>query len=61
MTLKEKFESIEFSFPADESVKIAEDFAVGFAKWNRRNQYIYELSTYSYKELLEIYKKEKGL
>jgi len=74
MTLKEKFESIKFSFPADESVKIADDFAVGFAKWNSYkykylpnkgwfgNSYELEMDIFkSSKELLEIYKKEKGL
>jgi hypothetical protein len=74
MTLKEKFESIEFSFPADESVKIADDFAIGFAEWctkyrdKNRNPFGEMLhakskydETYLTKELLEMYKKEKGL
>ena len=65
MTLKEKFESIEFSFPADESKKIAEDFAIGFVEWKDKissSDLIYS-SKYAKtnQELLEIYKKEKGL
>lgn len=39
--------------------KVAEEFAIEFAEWltyNRENNY-----TKSIKELLEIYKKEKGL
>lgn len=58
MTLKEKFENIEFSFPADESEKIANDFAIGFAYWCEWFDY---KAFKTYEELLEIYKKEKGL
>jgi len=57
MTLKEKFELIEFSFPADESVKIADEFAIDFVKW----MYDYKADINKIEELLEIYKKEKGL
>jgi hypothetical protein len=43
--------------------EIAEEFAIGFAEWLRGYRYdnaeIYHIS--STKELLEIYKKEKGL
>ena len=64
MTLKEKFINaitLHFSYEIkiDESIKIADEFAIGFAEWltyNRENNY-----TKSIKELLEIYKKEKGL
>jgi hypothetical protein len=74
MTLKEKFENIEFGFPADESVKIADEFAIDFAEWSThyidKNTNIYGdmlhaksiySDTYITKELLEIFKKEKGL
>ena len=74
MTLQEKFENIEFSFPADESVKIADEFAIGFLNFIHKYFYKCENSTYypntkdkfeskyySIEELLEIYKKEKGL
>lgn len=75
MTLKEKFESIEFSFPSDESEKIADDFAIGFSEWKDKNCYLVMGSeslfyvrdseihddAYTRKELLKIYKKEKGL
>lgn len=48
---------------AEECEKIAEEFAIGFAEWLRGYRYdnaeIYHIS--STKELLEIYKKEKGL
>jgi hypothetical protein len=62
MTLKEKFENIEFAFPANESVKIADDYAIEFAEWCnefRINGIGYYEKTI--KELLEIFKKEKGL
>lgn len=43
--------------------KIADEFAIGFAKWiklpRQRNEFANDLKTT--KELLEIYKKEKGL
>ena len=51
-------------------IKIAEDFAIGFAEWVRKETYyehltkefIYKRNVYeSEKELLEIYKKEKRL
>ncbi len=62
MTLKEKFKKIKYLWrQAAECELIADEFAIGFAKWNRTNQHIFELSNHSYKELLEIYKKEKGL
>ena len=75
MTLKEKFENIKFSFPANESEKIAEGFAIGFAEWKDKNCYLVMCSeslfyvrdseihddAYTRKELLEIYKKEQEL
>jgi hypothetical protein len=36
--------------------KITEEFAIGFAEWLQKND-----GSASYQELLEIYKKEKGL
>ena len=74
MTLKEKFKKIEIKLgennttnlvdvEAKECEQIADDFAIGFAEWYRKispimdKKYIGKNS----KELLEIYKKEKGL
>ena len=68
MTLKEKFLQLAFAKISseeliDKSAKLAEDFAIEFADWMRGFRYdnaeIYHIS--STKELLEIYKKEKGL
>jgi hypothetical protein len=62
MTLKEKFSLILMEFwSSDWESKCeqeAEDFAIGFAEWliKRETKYFESL-----KELLEIYKKEKGL
>lgn len=72
MTLKEKFENIKFSFPADESEKIADNFAIGFAEWlySLEENYLHILGLYEFNkkyrdktflELLEIYKKETRL
>ena len=65
MTLKEKFENTIFDYidsewdRRDVSSDLefdAEDFAIGFAEW------LFDQSTLlTTKELLEIYKKEKGL
>ena len=48
--------------------KIADEFAIGFAEWIWGNcfnifndRFNYKDDEYSLKELLEIYKKEKGL
>ena len=41
-------------------VKIAEEFAIGFNDWVNVNAYKYPTKITT-KELLEIYKKEKGL
>jgi hypothetical protein len=63
MTLKEKFEQYAKeevwrtrNYNAEECELIADEFAIGFARWLtwRKNEIIT-------KELLEIYKKEKGL
>ena len=75
MTLKEKFKLIEdnsitWSAFYDTQVQIADDYAIEFAEWLRENYYdngeswtewnSYD-NTHSSKELLEIFKKEKGL
>jgi hypothetical protein len=59
MTLKEKFLELAFAKISieelrDESVKIADEFAIDFAEWliKRETKYFESL-----KELLEIYKK----
>ena len=76
MTLKEKFEEIEdlgrfsdsgystwstkvLDKQSTECVKIADDFAIGFEEWANENKQFNKSKTN--KELLEIYKKEKGL
>ena len=71
MTLKEKFQKITYWWrQADELEKIADDFAVNFANWswgkilitiNEIDLFEYRFNVYTSKELLEIYKKEKGL
>ena len=74
MTLKEKFKEILTAFWIndweDECEKVVDEFAIGFAEWIRKEVYyehltkefIYKRNVYeSEKELLEIYKKEKGL
>ena len=63
MTLKEKFENIEFAFPASESVKIADDYAIEFQKWVDINYFKHNTftETTSTEEMLKIFKKEKGL
>jgi hypothetical protein len=77
MTLKEKFLELAFAKISseelrDESVQVAEEFAIGFGQWLVSNCYS-EDDIYwwliktggdvrkSTEELLEIYKKEKGL
>jgi response regulator of citrate/malate metabolism len=57
MTLKEKFGELYVDNTlADECEKIADDFAIGFV------EYLSDWYTKKrIKELLEIYKKEKGL
>jgi hypothetical protein len=69
MTLKEKFEK-EIENDGNSKVllkykcsNIADEFAIGFAEWVVRKR-LYDKEIYylsSYKQLLEIYKKEKGL
>jgi hypothetical protein len=74
MKLKEKFDNLDtenvFYHDSDNCEKIADDFAIGFAKWIRKETYyehltkefFYKRNVYeSEKELLKIYKEEKKL
>jgi hypothetical protein len=71
MTLKEKFETKssidttkEAKVFASECEKIADDFAIVFAEWYLKVSEKYDSHLKlkeDTKELLEIYKKEKGL
>lgn len=68
MTLQEKFENAPIVYDANlnfikDYEGIADEFAIGFVEWyldlwNRNNK---SFDNNSPKELLEIYKKEKGL
>jgi hypothetical protein len=63
MTLKEKFIDAFKSgkrFDIQNAEVIADEFAIGFAEWIR-NMSFGKYHAHSTKELLEIYKKEKGL
>lgn len=69
MTLKEKFNNPimrhdlmrnEIEETKEQLEKITEDFAIGFAEWLEKQDWeIYHNNTAG--DLLEIYKKEKGL
>jgi hypothetical protein len=72
MTLKERFKSLNTSFGADvkyyhhninKCEKIADDFAINFANWYefmlRQTDNLNE--RFTPKELIEMFKKEKGL
>jgi hypothetical protein len=75
MTLKEKFKkTLSKDFTINQLEQIADEFAIGFAEWNSykykylqnkgwfNGSYELEMDIFkSSKELLEIYKKEKGL
>jgi hypothetical protein len=59
MTLEEKMYfdcTLNTTKDAKRKAKIAEDFAIGFAEWCAVRDYLH-----INKELLKIYKKEKGL
>jgi hypothetical protein len=65
MTLKERFKQWLDTDPREQIREvpleiIADDFAIGFAEWIR-NMSFGKYHAHSTKELLEIYKKEKGL
>jgi len=71
MTLKEKFEQYakqevweKKNYNTEECEQIAEDFAIGFAEWFLHLFKTDQWETFSSntnEQLLEIYKKEKGL
>jgi hypothetical protein len=46
---------------AEHLEQIADDFAIGFADWFHANCYEDQVGYYTASELLETYKKEKGL
>ena len=62
MTLNMKFFYTTF-FHSNENrcEQIADDFAIGFAQWFHENCYEDNVGYYKAEELLETYKKEKGL
>jgi len=74
MTLKEKFENVEIMFEnqigslaydelceaSTECVKIVDDFAIGFSEWVIKRHFDNK-EPKNTKQLLQIYKKEKGL
>lgn len=64
MTLEEKFEVVEYGHInfLEGLVEVADEFAIGFASWfilYYREEAFYNESYIE--EMLEIYKKEKGL
>ena len=68
MTLGEKFKKESLSAWINDTdtkklEKVANSFAIGFAEWLKESGYIIELIKGSRKtnNILEIYKKEKGL
>jgi hypothetical protein len=68
MTLKEQFEEYtdqkswqKENYDAIECEIIADEFAIGFGKWLIKKEHEYTNKIIATKELLEIYKKEKGL
>jgi hypothetical protein len=68
MTLNEKFKEVLINpiwqmTMIDKQMEIADDFAIGFAEWAIKKEYHIDIwvKNNSTKELLEIYKKEKGL
>lgn len=67
MTLREKFSTMildkDIAEWEKECEQIADDYAIGFAEW-RVNDWVHDerwTKISDIKELLEIYKKEKGL
>jgi hypothetical protein len=65
MTLKEKFRMANMVDNGLTILKkyqvIADDFAIGFADWFHENCYEDQVGYYTAEELLETYKKQKGL
>ena len=65
MTLKEKFRTLNLSTwinknDTEKMEIIADEFSIGFAEWLNVN-FKFDFTDNAFKELLEIYKKEKGL
>ncbi len=56
----ESFNENQFEDLRHFTYDIADDFAIGFAEWLPNVSYVIQ-EAYTTKELLEIYKKEKGL
>jgi hypothetical protein len=75
MTLKEKFKDVLINpiwqmTMIDKQIEITDEFAIGFAEWKDKfidevadwkQDGVYLKNRFSTEELLEIYKKEKGL
>jgi hypothetical protein len=75
MTLKEKFDNLDteniFYHDSENCIKIADDYAIEFLEWFDKNAYSRGENSFllwdndkeplTSKELLEIFKKEKGL
>jgi hypothetical protein len=72
MTLEQKFEAVEpyHTNYLEGLVEVADEFAIDFAEWLRVNYYDngdfwiawdYDKDAKTSKELLKVYKKEKGL
>jgi hypothetical protein len=59
MTLKENLTYNNLT--SSKLEKIADEFAIGFADWFHENCYEDQVGYYTASELLETYKKEKGL
>ena len=63
MTLIEQFSDVQEAYHdrSVDCVVVAENFAIGFADWFHANCYEDQAGYYTASELLETYKKEKGL
>ena len=66
MTLKEKFKKIlSKDFTINQLEQIADDYAIEFSEWMAKEYWLNSSGKYmqsqTHKELLEIFKKEKGL
>ena len=66
MKLQEKFERAGEVYNSNFEIikdyeKISDDFAIGFSEWSKSLYVATDFKLKNTKELLEIYKKEKGL
>ena len=63
MTLKEKFSDVQEAYHdrSDDCVRVADDFAIDFGEWLLKFDNLKNENKYVIEQLLEIYKKEKGL